>query len=140
MTVGGFGSSGDYSFGNEPETDREQRREFRLTGRVTVNLELESPDPDEGREARVTTCYTSDLSATGIRVVAREEVTEGAILPAYVELFRNGAKAAYTLMVEVVWCRACDDGLWQVGLHVLESDDTAVLEWLETMAQALEED
>ncbi|WP_148862664.1 PilZ domain-containing protein [Marinobacter fonticola] len=133
-------TANDYSFGNGPETEREQRREFRLTGRVTVELELESPDPEESGQPHVLTCYTSDLSATGIRVVAREPATEGAIIPAYIELERAGEKAAYTLMVEVVWCRAQDDGLWQVGLRVLESDDTAVLEWLETMAQALEDD
>lgn len=133
-------TAGDYSFGNVPETEKEQRREFRLTGRVTVNLELESPAPEEGSQAHILTCYTTDLSATGIRVVAREPATEGAIIPAYVELEREGEKAAYTLMVEVVWCRECEDDLWQVGLHVLESDETAVLEWLEAMAQALKDD
>lgn len=133
-------TTGDYSFGSGPETDREQRREFRLTGRVTVNLELESAGPEKDSQAHMLTCYTTDLSATGIRVVAREPATEGAIIPAYVELERDGEMAAYTLMVEVVWCRAFEERLWQVGLRVLESDDTAVLEWLEAMAQALRED
>ncbi|WP_203141072.1 PilZ domain-containing protein [Marinobacter mangrovi] len=130
----------DYEFGNQPETENEQRREFRLTGRVTISLELESAEPDVGGKPRFLRCYTSDLSARGIRIVASEPFPDGAILPATVELVQAGQETLYPLMVEVVWCRPGDDGTWQVGLQVLESDDTAVLEWLETMIRVLEDD
>lgn len=131
---------GDYEFGNQSEPDIDQRQEFRLTGRVTVSLELEAADPDRANEPRVLRCYSSDLSAGGIRVIANEPVTPGALIPAYVELVQNGQETVYPLMVEAVWCRKQDEDHWQVGLHVVESDDTAVLEWLDTMVRALDED
>ncbi|WP_165495749.1 PilZ domain-containing protein [Marinobacter halodurans] len=130
----------DYEFGSQPETDNEQRREFRLTGRVMVSFELESAEPNASDKPRFLRCYTSDLSASGIRVVATEALPDGAILPATVELVQAGQETLYPLMVEVVWCRPDDEGAWQVGLQVLESDDTAVLEWLETMIRALDDD
>ncbi|WP_372971569.1 hypothetical protein [Marinobacter sp.] len=45
----------------------------------------------------------------------------------------------FRLMVEVVWCRPADDTGWLVGLQILESDDTAYLEWVEAVARAMSE-
>ncbi|WP_111496056.1 PilZ domain-containing protein [Marinobacter bohaiensis] len=140
MAIGDY-EFGHYEFGDGPETDHEQRREFRLSGRVSVHLELESAGPTDATDApRALSCYTVDLSARGIRVAASEPVPEGAILPAVVTLKRAADEAVYRLMVEVVWCRREDERGWTVGLEVLESDDTEILEWLETIVRALDDD
>ncbi len=37
-------------------------------------------------------------------------------------------------MVEVVWCRASTESGFLVGLRIIESDETAYLEWVEAVA------
>ncbi|PXX91941.1 PilZ domain-containing protein [Marinobacter vulgaris] len=131
----------DYSFGDyddSPESG-DNRTEYRLTASAKVTLELESPAPgDAGDSAeRALVSRTSDLSAKGIRIATPEPFTKGAILPAWVSL--DEVSEPFRLMVEVVWCRPADAGSWLVGLQILESDETAYLEWVEAVARAMSE-
>lgn len=131
----------DYSFGDyedSPESG-DNRADYRLTASAKVTLELESPAPDDtsGSVERSLVSRTSDLSVRGIRLTTSEPLTTGAILPAWVGL--EDVSEPFRLMVEVVWCRPADAGGWLVGLQILESDDTAYLEWVEAVARAMSE-
>lgn len=129
----------DYQFGSQEGIDREQREDFRLTGRARITLEMESADPGSSQPARYLTCQSRDLSATGMRVNVREPLTPGALLPATVEL--PGVEVQkFRLMVEVIWCRPEPGQTHHAGLRIVDSDDTGVLEWLEAVARALGED
>lgn len=133
----------DYSFGDyddAPESG-DNRSEYRLTASASVTLELESPIPDDGggkQSGRSLVSRTSDVSVCGIRLVAAEPLTLGALLPASVSL--EDENDPFGLMVEVVWCRAHAETSWLVGLQILESDDTSYLEWVEAVAKAMSED
>lgn len=131
----------DYNFGDRDESEEygDNRSEYRLTASAKVTVELESPAPDESGNgvARSLVSRTSDLSARGIRIITSEPLTTGAILPAWVSL--EEVSEPFRLMVEVVWCRAADANGWLVGLQILESDDTAYLEWVEAVARVMSE-
>lgn len=126
-----------YAFGSdELNPDREQRDEYRLVGRASVTLELESAEPGEAGQARVAPAESSDVSPGGLRVITRESLTPGALLPAGIRL--HGAGEACSLTVEVVWCRPVDDGCWQSGLKILETGDSDYLAWMDAVAGAME--
>ncbi|NMT63713.1 PilZ domain-containing protein [Marinobacter orientalis] len=131
----------DYSFGDRDDSPAsgDNRSEYRLTARAKVTLELESSVPDDAGESieRLLVSQTSDLSATGIRLVSSEPLTRQAILSALVSL--EEVSEPFRLIVEVVWCRPDDAGGWLVGLQILASDDTAYLEWVEAIARAMSE-
>lgn len=131
----------DYNFGDYddcPESG-DNRSEYRLTASAKVAMELESSVPDDAgaSDERTIVSRTSDLSARGIRLATSEALTTGAILPAWVSL--EEVSEPFRLMVEVVWCRPADSSGWLVGLQILESDDTAYLEWVEAVARAMSE-
>ncbi|GGY82245.1 PilZ domain-containing protein [Marinobacter zhanjiangensis] len=126
-----------YAFGdNELDPDHEQRDEFRLVGRASVSLELESAEPGEVGQARVAPAESSDVSPGGLRLITREPLTEGALLPASISL--QGEVAACALTVEVIWCRAVNDGRWQSGLRILDTGDSEYLAWMDGVARAME--
>lgn len=131
----------DYNFGDYDDSPeyRDNRAEYRLTASAKVTVELESSVPDESGygPGRSLVSRTSDLSARGVRLVTSEPLTTGAILPAWVSL--EEVSEPFRLMVEVVWCRPADAKGWLVGLQILESDDTAYLEWVEAVARAMSE-
>ncbi|MDK8464359.1 PilZ domain-containing protein [Marinobacter sp. SS13-12] len=131
----------DYNFGDYDESPEsgDNRCEYRLTASAKVTMELESSVPEGAGsgDERTIVSRTSDLSARGIRLATSEPLTTGAILPAWVCL--EEVSEPFRLMVEVVWCRPADDSGWLVGLQILESDDTAYLEWVEAVARAMAE-
>lgn len=131
----------DYNFGDYDDSPEfgDNRSEYRLTASAKVTLELESSAPDDVGDSveRTLVSRTSDLSARGIRLITAEPLTRGAILPAWVTL--EEVSEPFRLIVEVVWCRPADDNGWLVGLQILESDDTAYLEWVEAVARAMSE-
>ncbi|MEP1216028.1 MAG: PilZ domain-containing protein [Marinobacter sp.] len=131
----------DYNFGDYDDSPEhgDNRSEYRLTASAKVTVELESSVPEESGEGaeRSLISRTSDLSARGIRLVTSEPLTTGALLPAWVSL--EEVSEPFRLMVEVVWCRPADANGWLVGLQILESDDTAYLEWVEAVARAMSE-
>lgn len=129
----------DYNFGTNDELPDEgdNRQEYRLTGNARVVLELESPSPEDPEGLKLT-FHTRDLSPTGIRLRSAEPLTTQALLPATVELAGSGE--ALQLTVEVIWCKPGPEGQWLVGLSILESDDTAYIDWVEAVARAMGED
>lgn len=133
-------SQQDYSFGAEPSDgiDQDQRSEFRLTGRATLTLEVEAPEPGEGPDpgSRLV-CQTHDLSVNGARVFTDEALTVGALLPVTVTL--AGAGGSHDLIMEVVWSEV-RSARWVSGLKVMPSDDTPYIEWVDAMARAMVQD
>lgn len=133
-------SQQDYSFGADDGqgVDHDQRSEFRLTGRATLTLELETPEPGESPApgARLV-CHTHDLSVNGARVFTEEALTVGALLPVTIAL--AGAGGSHDLMVEVIWTEV-RDGRWVSGLRVVPSDDSSYIEWVDAMARAMIQD
>ena len=111
-----------------------------MTGSAQVTLELESSEPDssDGAAGRSLVSKTRDLSAQGFSLTTRERLLEHALLTAWVKL--DGEAEPFQLTVDVVWCRPASADQWLVGLRILESDDTAYLEWVEAVARAMSED
>jgi Tfp pilus assembly protein PilZ len=132
----------EYSFGQEDgsQSGADQRSEFRLTGRATLTLELEAADPEDSDTGagRYLTCHTHDLSVNGVRILTREPLSHGALLPMVVTL--AGADNSFTLTGEVVWCEPRGDEDWAVGLKVLFSDETSYIDWVEAVGRAMTQD
>lgn len=113
---------------------REQRQEYRLTGRVRVVIEAAAPEPDATESAQVMECYSSDISASGLRVNAPEALTVGALLPVSVML---DEQHSFTVIAETMWCRP-EGSRFLIGFQVYDSDDESVAAWKEAVAQLLE--
>lgn len=115
----------------------DQRQEYRLTGRVWVYVEVEAPDPESGGEGRSVKCWSSDISANGLRIQGPEAFPAGALLPVCVEIEND---QAYFLMGEVKWCRPVegDEPTYMAGFEIHESDRTSILEWKEAIVQLLD--
>jgi hypothetical protein len=130
----------DYSFGtrNEPPVDQDNRADYRLTARARAILELESGLPEEtGAEERDFVCGIRDISASGLCLTADEPLSLGALLPARV--FLGNHAQPFGLMVEVVWCRP-NESSFLVGARIIDSDETAYVEWVEAVASAMAQD
>ncbi|MGM0767546.1 MAG: PilZ domain-containing protein [Pseudomonadota bacterium] len=138
----------DYTFGNRVVQDDDEaasgdkREDYRLSGRASVTLELESGLPEESGEPSAETrrliCRIRDLSARGLCLVVPEAVTPGALLPAEVAL--GDGPEEFALTVEIKWCRADERGHWLVGVEIQNSDDTSYLDWVEAIARVMTED
>jgi len=130
----------DYSFGtrNDPPADQDNRADYRLTARARAILELESGLPeDSGSEARELVCGIRDISAGGLCLSSSEPLSLDALLPA--KVFLGNHDEPFGLMVEVVWCRPNESG-FLVGVRIIESDETAYVEWMEAVASAMAQD
>lgn len=130
----------DYSFGthSEPPVDRDNRADYRLTARARAILELESGVPeDTGQEARDLVCGIRDISARGLCLASAEPLSLDALLPARV--FLGNHAEPFVLMLEVVWCRP-HESAFLVGARIIESDQTAYVEWVEAVASAMAQD
>lgn len=114
----------------------DQRQEFRLTGRIRVDVEIEAA---EGQTpARLVHCSSSDISANGLRVNCADPLPEGAILPLFIQL--EGKR--FQLMGEVKWCFPADaqpQPGYVAGFALYESDQTSILEWKEALVHLLAE-
>ncbi|KMQ74518.1 PilZ domain-containing protein [Marinobacter subterrani] len=132
----------EYSFGtqNEPHIDRDNRSDYRLTARAQAILELESGLPgvaeDTGSSGQELVCQIRDISAGGLCLFSAEPVSLDALLPAMV--FLGNHSQPFRLMVDVVWCRP-QDNAFLVGVRIIESDETAYVEWVEAVAAAMAE-
>lgn len=125
-----------------PDSDvgQDKRLEYRLSGRARVTLELEAADPADGDNGqnRTLTAPTHDLSVTGMRIIAAEALTLGAILP--IQVLLAGDEQPYQLIAEVVWCERRGPLQYATGLKVLDSDDTSFMDWIDAVARAMIED
>lgn len=131
-------TSTNYDFGvsdNRLE-GADNRTDYRLTATARATLELESEVPGQGPEngGRELVCRIRDISARGMCLFSREPLSLGALLPASVLLGNH--PQPFSLMVEVVWCRP-NQSEFLVGTQIIESDDTAYVEWLEAVASAM---
>lgn len=130
----------DYSFGtrNEPAAGQDNRADYRLTARARAILELESDMPEEATfEPRELVCGIRDISASGLCLSSEEPLSLGALLPASV--FLGNHSESFDLIVEVVWCRP-HEANFLVGVRIIESDETAYVEWVEAVASAMAQD
>ncbi len=133
-------SDADYEFGNAGQGRQvpDNRADYRLTATARATLELEStmPGPTKGEDEgeRQLACRIRDISARGMSLFSKEPVSLGAILPAWVTLGEPDQE--FSLMLEVVWCRPCESE-FLVGAQILQSDETAFVEWVEAVATAM---
>lgn len=130
----------DYSFGTqkEPQVDQDNRANYRLTARARALLELESGLPGEApADNRVLVCGIRDISAGGLCLTTAEPLSLDALLPA--KVFLGNHREPFLLMVEVVWCRPHEQA-FLVGVRIIESDETAYVEWVEAVASAMDPD
>lgn len=132
-------SNTDYGFGSISETpgSGDNRGEYRLTARAIATLEMESADPEssgESSQGRMIHCRIRDISAEGLSLYSDEPLITGALLPVTIEI--DNSITPIVLMVEVVWCRP-DESTFLAGLHIVESDGTGYVEWVEAVASAM---
>ncbi|SOB75241.1 PilZ domain-containing protein [Marinobacter sp. LV10R510-11A] len=131
----------DYTFGTreEPSGGQDNRMQYRLTARARIILELEAGYPASegvpGAPGRELVCGIRDISASGLCLLAAEPLSDGALFAASVSL--GSHSDAFILTVEVVWCRP-DERDYLVGVRIIESDQTAYVEWIDAVANAME--
>lgn len=130
----------DYTFGTreEPSHGLDNRMQYRLTARATITLELEAAHPEAdgvpGAPGRELVCGIRDISASGLCLVSGETLPVGALFAASVLL--GSHDKPFVLTVEVVWCRKERQG-YLVGVRIIESDQTAYVEWTDAVASAM---
>lgn len=134
-------SDNDYRFGTPDDAlaGQDNRADYRLTARACAILELESPSPETPgpQGLRELVCQIRDISAGGLCLLSPEPLSLGALLPADVAFGRYEDR--FRLAVEVVWCRPSESE-FLVGVHIIESDETAYVEWVEAVAEVMAED
>ncbi|MGO1693429.1 MAG: PilZ domain-containing protein [Marinobacter sp.] len=130
----------DYTFGtlDGATTGPDNRMQYRLTARARVTLELEASFPGgehvpctPGREM---VCEIRDISTNGLNLISSEPLSPGALYPATVSL--SAQAEPFFLTLEVVWCCA-DEPDYLAGVRIIESDQTAYVEWVEAVANAM---
>lgn len=131
----------DYTFGtqDDPSAGLNNRMQYRLTARAKIVLELEAGYPASdvapGARGRELMCGIRDISASGLCLVSEEPLPVEGLFAAAV-LLGAGAEP-FALTVEVVWCRR-HERKYLVGVRIIESEQTAYVEWIEAVADAME--
>ncbi|MBQ0834486.1 PilZ domain-containing protein [Marinobacter sp.] len=131
----------DYTFGtkDEPAVGQDSRMQYRLTARARITLQLEAEYPaSEGvpsSSGRALVCGIRDISVCGLCLVSTEYLAVGALFPASVTLGHQAE--VFVLTVEVVWCSQ-DEEDYLAGVSIVESDQTAYVEWTDAVASAME--
>ncbi len=103
----------------------DQRQEYRLEIQLTVFLELGS---EYSQEPTIVVSRSLDISANGLRVITDRELPIGSILHSCVQ--NQDASRRFMLVTEIKWLQP-----WQntdeflVGLSLLESENSDILEW-----------
>lgn len=113
--------------------DSDQRREYRIAGRVVVDLQIADGMGDE--PPRWLRCRTRDISASGLSITADAPVVEGALLNLRVTI---DAMAIHALLAEVRSCQEWADGFWRIGLVVLDTGSNSLPDWKEAVATLME--
>ncbi|MBK1886025.1 MULTISPECIES: PilZ domain-containing protein [Marinobacter] len=131
----------DYTFGTEedPAGGQDNRKQYRLTARAQITLELEAGYPASegipGSSRREMACAVRDISVSGLCLLSEECLSAGALYPVSVSL--GDHEEPFVLTVEVVWSRPEKAG-YLVGMRIVESAQTAYVEWTEAVASAME--
>lgn len=121
--------------------DTEQRQELRLEQKQTIFIEVKNRYVGEGKsQTRLLICRSVDISANGIRAIIDEPIPVDAIYQLAVEF--TDKQQALCLAVQVKWCQAIAEQScsYEVGLMVLDSDDTDVEAWKLHIASQLSHD
>lgn len=115
----------------------EQRQELRIEQKQTVFIEVRHRYVSEGKsQSRLLICRSVDLSANGIRAIIDEELPVDAIYQLAVEF--ADSKETLCLAAQVKWIKTANNGDgFEVGLMILDSDDTDVEAWKLHIAQQL---
>jgi len=130
----------NYEFGSAQGLPggQDNREDYRLTARALAWFWLDSPEPEletpEVLKAAPLECQIRDISARGLSLVSSEPLALNSLLMAEISLGHRPQR--FRLMVEVMWCRQAGRD-YLVGVHVLESDETDYLDWMEAVASAL---
>lgn len=131
----------DYTFGTQEghSGGLDNRMQYRLTARAQIALELEAGYPAvdgvPGTPSRELVCGIRDISASGLCLLSKELLPAGALFAACVLLGNH--ETPFVLTVEVVWCSKDVQG-YLVGVRIIESDQTAYVEWIDAVASAME--
>ena len=103
----------------------EQRREIRRVREDRLFLQV--VDCDDGDLVGMTlSCDTVDVSANGLKVCSEKAVPVGAILDLWVDDSQRPGK--FFLASRVRWSRG-DSGTFQLGVELIESTATDIVEW-----------
>ncbi|MGM0451214.1 MAG: PilZ domain-containing protein [Pseudomonadota bacterium] len=113
--------------------DSEQRSEYRIAGRVVVDLQVADGVGDE--PPRWLRCRTRDISASGLSITADKPVVESALLNLKVTIDNT---AVHALLAEVRSCQEWEDGFWRIGLVVMDTGDNSLPDWKEAVATLLD--
>lgn len=111
----------------------EQRSEYRIAGRVVVDLQVADGIGDE--PPRWLRCRTRDISASGLSLTADQPVVEDALLNLRVTV---DDAAIHSLLAEVRSCQEWEDGFWRIGLVVMDTGDGSLPDWKEAVATLLD--
>ncbi len=115
----------------------DQRQEYRLARQEVVFIEVVAADPDTHRPAEILISHSVDISANGLQVTLDQPLPCHRILAIAIQLEEQ--PGPISLMAEVKWCQTQpgNDQRWQVGLAILESDDTGLGNWKHLLAAEL---
>ena len=111
--------------------DGEKRQELRLNAQETLFVEVDSGDQDS---TQIIISNSVDISANGMQVVIDRALLVGSIHRLCLQLGVPEQRLYLTAMI--IWSRALgDDEGFAVGMQVLESQGTDVLQWKEWIAE-----
>lgn len=107
--------------------NKDQRQEFRLEQSETIFIEVKTAYSEHlDHQSQLLICRSADVSANGIRAVIDEELPVGAIYQLAVDLNQR----RLCLVAQVKWLRQSQlHSGFEVGLMILDSDDTDVELW-----------
>lgn len=112
----------------------ERRVEVRLNTICKVYLPM---GDDVTGEPSMICCEAIDFSTNGVQVKSEIAVPQSAILPVVIDVNNQ----SFSLVCEVMWCRQkSPESPYLIGLHLLDSDDSSVVEWKEAMITWLSSD
>jgi len=112
--------------------DGEKRQELRLSAQETLFVEVDSGDKDSSTQIIISNSV--DISANGMQVVIDRPLLVGSIHRLCLQLGDPEQRLYLTALI--AWSRALiDDEGFAVGMQVLESQGTDVLQWKEWIAE-----
>ena len=112
--------------------DGEKRQELRLSAQETLFVEVDSGDEDSSTQIIISNSV--DISANGMQVVIDRPLLVGSIHRLCLQLGDPEQRLYLTALI--AWSRALiDDEGFAVGMQVLESQGTDVLQWKEWIAE-----
>lgn len=111
--------------------DRNDRREQRFDLEETIFIEIIASAGSSA--ASIIMCNTVNISASGLQVIADEEISVGSILRICVD--PKDADPIY-LVAEAKWDRPdAETGGFRIGFLLFESDDTDWKRWQALVAE-----